>query len=312
METPVLLLVYNRLDTLQRVWEVLRTVKPRYLFISADGPRPTPEERERTQAVRDFVRSQIDWRCDAAFNFFPDNQGCKMGVAGGISWFFSQVERGIILEDDVVPHPSFFRFASTMLEKYDTEPRVGGIGGLQLFPGWRYFSGAWDFIRLPLIWGWATWRRIWQHYSPTLSDWPRLKAQHFPDTRFHDPAYGRYMRRFMDIVHAGGDTWDVQLAILFLRENWLFVIPAVNLVRNIGHGHPLAYHTTKRSWVTQLPLQEWQDGTEPLSISPNIAYERLLFERFWMPPLWRRIQNRLRAEWLHLRAKHTRPDAREM
>lgn len=305
---PVLLLVYNRLDTLQQLWEILRIVKPRYLFVSADGPRDTSQDRERTHMVRKFVQSEIDWKCEAAFNFFSENQGCKMGVSGGISWFFSQVEAGIILEDDVLPHPTFFTYAEEMLERYAAEPRVGGIGGLQLFPGWRYFAGAWDFIRLPLIWGWATWRRVWQHYSPDIPEWQQLKAQHFPDTRFSHPRQGHFLCRLMDIIQSGGDTWDFQLTLLFLRENWLFALPSRNLVRNIGYAHPLAYHTHGRSWVSYLPVETWTGGLPPLSLSPNLAYERLLFERLWTPSLWRRIQNRLRTEWLHFREKYLHSD----
>lgn len=81
MHTPVLLLAYNRIDTLAQVWEVLRQVRPKYLFLSADGPKPTPEDKERTAAVRTFLQKNIDWPCEAYFNFLPENLGCKKGVA---------------------------------------------------------------------------------------------------------------------------------------------------------------------------------------------------------------------------------------
>lgn len=300
----MLLLIYNRLDTLQAVWEVLRQIKPRYLFVSGDGPRKTEVDYTRTQAVRHFVQSAIDWRCEASFHFFPENQGCKMAVAGGISWFFSQVEAGIILEDDTLPHPTFFTYATEMLERYATEVRVGGIGGTQLFPDSKLLATAWDFVRLPFIWGWATWRRVWQKYDPHLHDWAQLKAQGFPDTRFCDwRRNGAFMRMFIEkVVNGELDTWDAQLMTLFLRENLLFVIPAKNLVRNLGHGHPLAHHTRKRSWIGYLPLQAWEGGPAPLTLSPNLAYEKAFLERFWRAPLWRRAIDRLYAEVRALRA----------
>ncbi len=83
-----MLLVYNRVDTLARVWAVLEEVRPPVLFISADGPKPDrPDDAQRVTAVRDFVQSRITWRCDAYFNFYPANQGCRLGVAGSITCF---------------------------------------------------------------------------------------------------------------------------------------------------------------------------------------------------------------------------------
>ena len=38
-ETPVLFLVFNRPDTTQRVFNQIREVKPKYLFVAADGPQ---------------------------------------------------------------------------------------------------------------------------------------------------------------------------------------------------------------------------------------------------------------------------------
>ncbi len=38
LQTPLLLLVYNRLDPLQKVWEAIRQARPKYFFISGDGP----------------------------------------------------------------------------------------------------------------------------------------------------------------------------------------------------------------------------------------------------------------------------------
>ena len=39
-EIPVLLTVFNRPDKTRAVIEALRQIKPKRLFVSADGPRP--------------------------------------------------------------------------------------------------------------------------------------------------------------------------------------------------------------------------------------------------------------------------------
>lgn len=298
MQAPILLLVYNRVDTLARVWAVLEEVQPPVLFISADGPKPDrPDDVRRTAAVRDLVQSRITWHCDAYFNFYPTNQGCRLGVAGGITWFFSQVEAGIILEDDTLPHPTFFSYATQMLERYAADERVGTITGYQPFPGWEGFVGDWDFIRMPLIWGWATWRRVWQRYDPAMPDWHKLQQagllQRIP--ALPPPAKKRLQQLFQWAWAGQVDTWDYQLTYLLLREGQLTVLPRTNLIQNLGHGHPLAVHTRKRNLWDRPPLQAWQGKVPPPFVLPNLAYERALWDRIWTPSLFRRTWYRFKA-----------------
>ena len=64
LETPVALCIFNRPDVTRQVFERIAQVRPRQLFVFADGPRPHVRgERDWTQAARDVV-SRIDWNCD--------------------------------------------------------------------------------------------------------------------------------------------------------------------------------------------------------------------------------------------------------
>ena len=110
VRTPLPLLVYNRLDTLQKVWEAIRLAQPKYLFISGDGPKESKESQEAVAAVRRFCETSIDWPCEAHFQWLPTNHGHKQGVLKGIFWFFAQVSEGTVLEDDTLPIPDFFHF----------------------------------------------------------------------------------------------------------------------------------------------------------------------------------------------------------
>ncbi|MCX7763481.1 MAG: glycosyltransferase family 2 protein [Bacteroidia bacterium] len=292
VNTPVLLLAYNRLDTLEEVWAVLRAVRPRYLFASADGPKPNPTDRERTQAVRNFIQSQIDWPCDAYFNFPPENAGCKLGVANGISWFFSHVEAGIILEDDMLPHPSFFQYMEEMLERYKDDERIGIISGAQFYPNHPLLASGWDFTRMTFIEGWGTWRRVWAKYQVHPSDWELFRKQKFLRKRLVGiEPYISYLEVLMDGVMQGRlDTWDAQLSFMILREGLLNVVPQQNLIRNLGVGHPLATHVRKKGFRPYLPLQRWRGGEGPLGMQPNIPYERLFI---FSSGFWGKVRNRL-------------------
>ena len=125
LNTAVLFLVFNRLDTTKQVFEAIRQAKPPRLYIAADGVREAKDgEDEKVKAVRDYITSNIDWECEVKTLFREQNFGCKMAVSGAIDWFFQNEEMGIILEDDCLPSQSFFWFCQDLLEKYKNDTRV--------------------------------------------------------------------------------------------------------------------------------------------------------------------------------------------
>src|SRR5678816_1211256 len=118
METPVGFFVFNRPETTERVFESIRAARPSSLLIVGDGARPLKvDEAERVARVREIV-SRVDWPCAVKLNFSEQNLGCKRCVSSGLDWVFSQVEQAIILEDDCLPHPSFFPYCEQLLERY--------------------------------------------------------------------------------------------------------------------------------------------------------------------------------------------------
>lgn len=129
LETPILLLIFNRPDTTQEVFDAIKQAKPKRLFIAADGPRgEKPGEFEKCQAARKIVE-QVDWECDFQGLFRENNLGCKKAVSSSISWFFDKVDEGIILEDDCLPDPSFFQFCEELLKHYRNNPKIMHISG---------------------------------------------------------------------------------------------------------------------------------------------------------------------------------------
>ena len=128
LDTPILFLVFNRLNTTKQVFEEIKKTKPKQLFIAADGPR-NKEEKKKTDAVKKYVLDNIDWKCQVKTLFRKKNLGCKYAVSGAIDWFFENVEQGIILEDDCLPDQSFFRFCQEMLERYKNEKKILNITG---------------------------------------------------------------------------------------------------------------------------------------------------------------------------------------
>jgi hypothetical protein len=235
MNSPVLLLAFNRPDCTSQVFEAIRARQPARLYVAVDGPRPNrPEETELCDQVRRIV-SAVDWPCRLRTKFRHENLGCRQAVSGAIDWFFQTETEGIILEDDCLPHPSFFDYCDELLGLYRHEPRVMVVSGDNTLQGPFPGETSYLFSRYPLIWGWATWARAWKHY-----DWSRyVGADRQPviDRLTSDPRMRlRWTRILQQVADGTRDTWDYPWNYFVWEQGGLSAIPAVNLVSNIGIG----------------------------------------------------------------------------
>jgi hypothetical protein len=277
MRTAVLLLIFNRPDTTQQVFEAIRRARPSRLYVAADGPRQDrPGERERCESVRE-IATDIDWPCELHTLFRTTNLGCKMAVSGGISWFFEHEAEGIILEDDVLPDPTFFRFCGELLERYRLEAKVMMISGNYLLGPKQRPATSYYFSRYTHIWGWATWRRAWAHYDREMHQWPKLKPTDFL-LRVGGGArdFQRHWSRIFDATHGNQvDTWDYQWFFASLVQNGLTAMPSKNLVKNIGFGTDATHTTSDAGALGRLPLETMRFPLDhPTAIARNTWADR--------------------------------------
>ncbi len=212
------------------------------------GRGPTREgEAERVQACRDLV-STVDWDCEVQTLFQDSNLGCGLGVSTAISWFFANEERGIILEDDIIPDPSFFPYCAELLDRYENDQRVFAISGCNFVPpeAQSHPELAYRFSQVPHIWGWATWRRSWAQHRLDIAGW----RSQLPPTRLWAragrslPASVYWASTFELLARKEVDTWDGQLVLASMVSHQLTATSNVNLVENIGFG-PTATHTVE-------------------------------------------------------------------
>ena len=232
---PVLFVVFNRIETVQKTLAAIRKAAPKYLFIAADGPRKTvPKEAEKCAAIRQYILENIDWPCQVKTRFQENNLGCRIGVSSAVDWFFSEVEEGIILEDDCLPGEDFFRYAAAALDFYRDDPQVMHINGSSFFPLREETPYSAFFYRYAHIWGWASWRRAWKYYDVDVKNFDPAKLKEiFKD----DPKQAKRWIEIMRHVIAekpGFDTWDFQWTYTVMVRNGWCLSPACNLISNIG------------------------------------------------------------------------------
>jgi len=188
---------------------------------------------------------RVNWPCEVRTLFRERNLGCKMAVSEGIRWFFEAEEEGIILEDDVLPLQSFFRYCDELLERYRKDERVGLISGCNLIMRQYTPQDSYFFSTYNHIWGWASWRRAWKHYDTAMKDWPNWRDQGGLSKISNGNArFQRYWRMTFDKVFAGKiDTWDYQWTFTCWRYGMLSALPAFNQTNNLGFCAE-ATHTT--------------------------------------------------------------------
>lgn len=248
---PVLLMGFNRPELMAQVLDRLRQVEPTRLFIAVDGARPERDgEADRVQECRALAAS-VDWDCEVRTLFQERNLGCGRGVSTAISWFFEQVDRGIILEDDIVPDPTFFGFCSELLDRYEDDHRVFAVSGCNVVPRARLAQpyAPYRFSQIPVVWGWATWRRSWSQHRLDIRGWrrrlpPRVLLQR---TGYSPTAAAFWASEFELTARGDVDTWDWQLTCAAMTSGQLTATSNVNLVENIGFGSEATHTVDGRS-----------------------------------------------------------------
>ncbi len=211
----------------------------------ADGPRDDhPGEDELCARTRAIVE-QVDWPCEVLRNYAEKNMGCGKRPATGISWVFEQVEEAIILEDDCLPDPTFFRYCQELLERYRYDERIMTISGCRYQSGGYHPGYSYYFSLFPQTTGWATWRRAWQNYDFEISLLPEVLERGLLNDVLMDNGAVRYWtERFKEVYGADKlHIWDFQWTFACWLQGGLSISPSINLITNIGYG-PSATHTT--------------------------------------------------------------------
>ena len=297
LQTPVLLLAFNRPDTTQRVFDAIRQAAPTRLYVAVDGPRPDrPGEAATVRSVRELV-TDVDWDCKVKTLFRDENLGCRTAVSSAIDWFFEHEPAGIILEDDCLPHPSFFRFCGELLQHYADDSRIMTISGNNFQRGRRRSEHSYYFSRYMHCWGWATWRWAWQHYDRDLSTWPRLRDSGWMETRFPHARHARYWRDLLDrVAHGDIDSWAYIWQYSIWTLNGVNILPDCNLVSNIGFDTDATHTTKNRSPWANLPTQAMPFPLRhPAAIARDEEADLFTQRTLFRPPGWAsRLRHKIR------------------
>lgn len=231
----VLLLFFNRPETLRSVFEEVRKARPSRLFLYQDGPRGK-EDYAGIETCRQIVSDeQIDWECEVQRKYLDHNQGCDPSGYRSHQWAFSMADKVMVLEDDVVPSQSFFPFCKEMLDRYEHDERVTMIAGFNTDGVTEEVPDDYFFTSFMSIWGWASWRRVadrWkERYAFMQNDYSMRLLTSLSKRRGYR---NTMLRMFRDHRDSGKDYFESIYWADQLLNSGLTVMPTRNLVNNIG------------------------------------------------------------------------------
>ncbi len=292
----ILLLIFNRPEKVRKLMRALEKIRPAKIYVSADGPRSDRKgEAERCNQAR-LIATDPGWPCEVITNFSEKNLGCKLGVSGGISWFFSHEQEGVILEDDCIPDPSFFRFCAELLEKYRADDRVMHINGTVFLESndLQRVAGSYYFSRIPHVWGWATWARSWKHFDSEMKYRQQLLGDKEYLSRFSKKKHARYWPGlFEHVSRRNVDSWATPWTYSIMRRGGFCVAPVVNMVYNIGFDDE-ATHTHGAASISPFAQKMQFPLVCAGEMKEDKGLDALVMKKIFVKSLWQRIQNRVR------------------
>jgi len=237
LTAPVLLIAFNRPDTTEQVFQKIREAKPQKLYVAVDGARQSKEgEEELVSNVKKIVEN-VDWQCDVKYKYNETNKGAEITVSSAITWALESEEYVIILEDDIIAPLSFFRFAQEMLIKYKDNENIGLVSGCNFTPLNKHDENDYYFVKYAHSWGWATWKRMWNKFNL----YAEVKEEHLRYDYLKKISNTKaeaiyYKNKFKNIKNKGrgNSTWDSIGGYILRTNNYINIIPRVNLTSNIG------------------------------------------------------------------------------
>jgi hypothetical protein len=278
-EIPVVLFLFNRPGTLARVVDALRRARPALVLLIADGPRDDHPEDVTSCAAARRVIAHFDWPCVVERNFAETNMGLSQRITSGLDWVFREFSEAIVLEDDIVPDPSFFPWCLQMLDRYRDDPAVMHVTGRNHLGRWTALGDGHCLLGRASVWGWATWRRAWQREVPTPGTPEDIVG--VARNAEIDPLVIDHLLMLQELARVGSSPcWDTVWEIKKGLAGGLSVVPSVNLVAHEGFGPEAVYNRFVHSIGALTPVGAAPTGREAHRCVKDRYLDRwsLLFE----------------------------------
>lgn len=294
MNTPVVLIIYKRIESIQKHMDILAKVKPEKLYIIADAaPARNDEVSDQVEKTR-RIAEDVSWPCEVTRIYATENMGCDRRILSGLNEVFSQEQQAIILEDDCIPNPSFFEYCDQLLARYRDRADVCYISGNHLCP-WKEEDSSYIFSKRGDTWGWATWADRWDCMKGSFEkDWQEIKSNHLIERQMGNYHGNAFIRELEEYINQDIIPWDYQWHARCISAGKVMIVPGINLVSNIGFDQN-ATHTMEAPGGVDMTSYEMQFPLRgPATEKPNRKYDLARQREIFHVTIVTRIKRRIK------------------
>lgn len=313
LNTPVLLICFNRPEHTRQVLQRILELQPQDLYVFQDGARDGNDNDDcKCQQVRDVISQLIG--CDAlqvgqttlrttrsTLHFYGSsvNLGCGAGPMTGISWFFDNVEQGIVMEDDCLAHPDFFPYCEELLNKYKGSD-VKFINATLYDERWTQalegHEESYAFSRYMVTGAWASWRSTWQGFDLDLLDMDARAFRHQVNALTCNKAeadWWYYKVKQIQMDRSKKSYWDYQMQIFLFCQNAVTIHPHRNLISNIGFGEGGTHTMNNNCGMGDRPVYPILPLVHPDFITVDAARDCSCWAKAHSRGYWKDLVNNL-------------------
>lgn len=253
LKTSILLITFNRPNHTRLVLERILGANPLELYVFQDGAR---EGNEHDIVKCAEVRKVIEELCNQHkkntgyklpvtnihYYYSDSNLGCGEGPMRGISWFFENVEQGIVMEDDCLAHPDFFPYCEDLLIRYKNTD-VKFINSTLYDDRWHRElmqeneDVSYEYSHYMCTGAWASYREVWQGFDldlKRLNTCSLFRCICNLTCNMAEAEWWVYQLEAIKKDSGKKSYWDYQMQIHLFRQNAVTVHPCANLISNIG------------------------------------------------------------------------------
>ena len=269
---PIALFVYNRPDHTRRTLKFLQAnylAEESRLYIFADAVKNLDEE-ENVNQVLEIIKTADGFK-NIKIIKQKKNLGLAQSIINGVSELIETYGKVIVFEDDLLSSPYTLEYFNEALDKYQDEDKLMHISAY-MYPLAEANNLPETFIyRAVHSWGWATWKRAWDHFNPDIDDLiAKFDQQKIKD--FSIDGKMNFWKQIKDFKAGKNNSWAIRWYASVFLNGGLSLNPSKSLIHNIGHDGSGIHSNVENTYSVSIHQHAVKEFSKEVKENP-IAYE---------------------------------------
>ena len=220
------------------------------------------------------------------------------GINSGIDWFFSEVDEGLIIEDDLILHFPILKEAELLFEVFRNDSTIGSIGLRNIVPKANLSEpkASYRYSNWSISAGWGTSSQNWSKNSKTLVGkinhdlFVKIvkivkmgQAAHIWHNILVDKKY--------ENTNRSKANWDTRWSVTHLENKWTTIVMNNNRIEYNGYGTS-ATHTKipNKLHYNLIDIPSDVDGwNHPISKSIDKSADKFILQALGFVSLLREV-----------------------